>query len=192
MSAVRRHLNYLGLAAIALSTAACNGRSLQDALQADPNLQPDAAEVAASGCDDVTRSRLPNAFPDSFCYPNADLLKVSETTLDEGADIEARWSTADEAEQVGRFYRDALEQENWEITNPAAAEADPIEAVKDGVRVAIALGAGQADAATQFTVRYRPTQAAQADDTSNTQDAADTPRAGDDALSSTASADSPR
>ncbi|MEO0410113.1 MAG: S-layer homology domain-containing protein, partial [Cyanobacteria bacterium P01_A01_bin.135] len=46
----------------------------------------------------------------------------------------------------------AFEQEGWEVTT---AEGAPLEAVKDGVRVAVDLtGAGEA---TPFTVSYRPT-----------------------------------
>jgi len=151
--------------------AACTGQPLQDILQPDPNLEPAGSEPVGSeiagssvaSCDSISRSRLPSAYPDSFCYPDAELQQVTETTLDQGSDIEARWSTADDSEQVEAFYRDALVQENWELTTSAADETGDIEAVKDGVQMAIALTASQADAATLFTVSYRPPQTAQPD-----------------------------
>ncbi|MEO0407318.1 MAG: hypothetical protein AAF289_08215, partial [Cyanobacteria bacterium P01_A01_bin.135] len=138
---------------VPLLLTACGDRPLQDILQADPNLQPEGSAPAVTGsCDRITRSRLPRTFPDSFCYPNADLRQVTETTQeDDSIAIEARWTTEDEAAQVRQFYQAAFEQEGWEVTT---AEGAPLEAVKDGVRVAVDLtGAGEA---TPFTVSYRP------------------------------------
>ncbi len=150
--------------------AACDGRPLQDALQTDPNLRPETSAEPprpAATCSEIARSRLPEAFPSGFCYPEADLLQVTESTLDNGTAIEARWSTEDDAEQVQSFYREAFEQENWEVTTSTDVSATaPIEAVKDGVRVAIAIPAGQSEGAgaASFTVSYRPSQTAQVDE----------------------------
>ena len=146
-----------------LLLAACGDRPLQDILQADPNLQPEGATPAITGsCDRVTRSRLPRAFPNRFCYPNADLQQVTETTQeDDSLAIDARWTTQDDAAQVREFYQAAFEQEGWETTT--TADSRPLEAVKDGVRVAVDLAGGAE--ATPFTVSYRPTvQAAVAEE----------------------------
>ncbi|MGF1515550.1 MAG: S-layer homology domain-containing protein [Elainellaceae cyanobacterium] len=170
----------LGL--VAVLSAAC-GQSLDQVLQPDPNLQPEgldpagqpsAAGQAAGRCEQVARSRLPSAFPDALCYPSADLLQVTETALDEGTAVEARWSTMDVADQVRSFYRDVLTQANWEVTNPADADTEALRAVKDGIRVEVAIanqpsgrsGADGADADSPrlpFTVSYRPTARAQTD-----------------------------
>ncbi|MGF1537099.1 MAG: S-layer homology domain-containing protein [Elainellaceae cyanobacterium] len=154
-----------------LWSTAC-GQPLDQALQPDPNLQPETAESpetsgasAPGNCGDIARSRLPNAFPDALCYPDAELLQVTESTLDEGTAIEALWSTEDATGEVRSFYREALAQDGWEITNPDASNGDsdnstaaPIEAVKAGVRATVTTGGANAP----FTVSYRPTQSAQA------------------------------
>lgn len=164
-----------------LWVTAC-GQSLDQVLQPDPSLQSETAESPEAprsfpdrgNCSDIVRSRLPSAFPDSLCYPNAELAQVTESTLDEGTAVEARWSTEDAVGDVRSFYREALVQDGWEITNPSDSGGDsdddsensstaaPIEAVKAGLRATVTTEQTNGSPLS-FVVSYRPTQPVQSD-----------------------------
>jgi len=131
------------LVAIAISGALLNacssgfGEALQRSLSADPQLEENADQVGATDLVDLENcptsliEQLPENFPTALCYPNSELVETQTSGSSEDSEAEAgtddvvvqtSWSTSDASIQVVQFYQAQLDEDSWEITNPADVE----------------------------------------------------------------------
>ncbi|HHP7243567.1 MAG TPA: S-layer homology domain-containing protein [Elainellaceae cyanobacterium] len=181
------------LLCLAGSLASCSGgsfgESLRRSLAADPQLENDPtvfgenAENAANGrCLEAILAELPNDFPDGVCYPNANFLDTDQSSAlraNRSATnqqlTQTRWTTPDSTEQVQQFYLQLFEQQNWEIaqrpssttSTSASASAEALEAVKEGVRIALLFDSSVQGAQTDTPSGDRPSPDAPDDSASD-------------------------
>ncbi|MGB7417251.1 MAG: S-layer homology domain-containing protein [Thermosynechococcaceae cyanobacterium] len=100
-----------------LSLAGCNGKTIEQAFSADPN-------VSRWGS-----STLPTGFPEALRYPQAQLQTQADlqaTTDQPSALRQTRWSTSDPSAQVQTFYQELFQGKDWQLVDQATTRSQTV------------------------------------------------------------------
>ncbi len=173
----RRSAAFLALAAcLPIALTACanspTGKSLEQSLAADPRLQtnptspvsspPSPAPVSSPA---EAAAQLPDDFPAEIPrYPNAQLQEVKPLAGDSGEEGKlTRWTSADPSSAVEKFYRQQLQENDWQLANPSPGDASgTLLARRDNLQAKVELESPAPGGATVFVVKYLRSQAATA------------------------------
>ncbi|MGF1600807.1 MAG: S-layer homology domain-containing protein [Thermosynechococcaceae cyanobacterium] len=101
-----------------LSLTGCNGKTIEQAFSADPN-------VSRWG-----NSALPPGFPEALRYPQAQLQAPADqrqATTDQPSTLQqTRWSTSDSSAQVQTFYQDLFQGKDWQLVDQATTRSQSV------------------------------------------------------------------
>lgn len=162
----RRSAAFIALAAcLPITLAACanspTGNSLEQSLAADSRLKnnpvssipptPPASRPAEAA------AQLPDDFPAEIPrYPNAQLQQVKPLAGDSGEEgTLTRWTSADPSSAVENFYRQQLQEKNWQLASPSAGDAPgTLLARRDNLQAKVELESPAPSGETAFVVKY--------------------------------------
>ncbi|HIK28803.1 MAG: S-layer homology domain-containing protein [Oscillatoriaceae bacterium SKW80] len=161
----RRSAVFLALVTcLPIALTACanspTGKSLEQSLAADPRLKNNPVQFLPSPTptnSSTETAQLPDDFPAEIPrYPNAQLQEVKPITGDNGEEGKlTRWISTDPISAVEKFYRQQLQENNWQLQNPSAGDTSGILlARRDNLQAKVELESPKADGATTFVVKY--------------------------------------
>lgn len=151
MSKVITSTSFTLLATLLSLLTACSGNNfLEGRFAPDPNLRnnPTPTLTPEAGSTPANNS-LPPEIP---TYPAAQLLSVdSNNTENQG---KTQWSSTDPINQIGDFYQQQFQNNNWQILTPFSSidGNNTLVASKDGLQATITLTGNSSE--TQFTIDY--------------------------------------
>lgn len=169
----RRSAVFLALVTcLPIALTACanspTGKSLEQSLAADPKLKNNPVQFPPSPTptsSPTAIAQLPDDFPAEIPrYPNAQLQEVKLITGDNGEEGKlTRWISTDASSAVEKFYRQQLQENNWQLQSPSPSDAPGILlARRDNLQVKVEQESPTSDGATVFVVKYLRSQASTA------------------------------
>lgn len=165
-----KSITAIGLAAaLLLPLASCSnspvGKSLQDALSADPRLKDNAPVFGSSTPQpspvaQVTQAQLPANFPAEIpLYPNRALL---EADLQDQR-LLTRWSSPDSSDRVLTFYRQEFQKSGWSLEGqPIDQRQGTFEASREGLQVVVSVQAEQSGSMFSIQATEQPANSTKA------------------------------
>lgn len=151
MSKVRNYTTLTLFASLLSLLTACSGnRFLEGRFAPDPNLQNNPTPTLSpnTGSTPVTNS-LPSEIPQ---YPNANLISTDPNNTENQG--KTQWSSPDPINQIGDFYQQQFQNNNWQIITPYSSTDgnNTLVASKDGLQATITFTGTASE--TQFTIDY--------------------------------------
>ncbi|NDJ15719.1 S-layer homology domain-containing protein [Myxacorys almedinensis] len=144
---VQRISTQFGLIALLLvSLASCSNsptsKALQDAFAADPRLNGSPNPLATGSPLANVQVQLPPKFPAEVpTYPNATLveaLSIGEFPLENSTELLTRWTSPDSSDRVVTFYREALQNNGWNLSEqPTAPNQGNFTATRNNLQLAV-------------------------------------------------------
>ncbi|PSF35184.1 hypothetical protein C7H19_17540 [Aphanothece hegewaldii CCALA 016] len=152
MPKVRLYTSFTLLITLLSLLNSCSGNKfLEGRFTPDPNLQnnPTPTITPEVGSTPNTNT-LPPEIPQ---YPTAKLLSVEPNSTENIG--KTRWVTPDPINQIGEFYQQQFQGNNWQIITPFSSidGNNTLVASKDGLQTTITLEGNSSE--TQFTIDYQ-------------------------------------
>ncbi|GFE69940.1 S-layer homology domain-containing protein [Chroococcus sp. FPU101] len=151
MSKIISTTYFMLLATLLSLLSACSGNSfLEGRFAPDSNLKNNPTPTLTPEVGSTpTNNSLPSEIPQ---YPSANLISSDpNNTVNQG---KTQWSSSDPINQIGDFYQQQFQNNNWQILTPFSSidGNNTLVATKDGLQTTITLTGNSSE--TQFTIDY--------------------------------------
>jgi hypothetical protein len=151
MSKVISSTSFTLLATLLSLLTACSGNNfLEGRFAPDPNLKNNPTPtLSPDGGNTPNSNSLPPEIP---TYPAAQLLSVDPNNTENQG--KTQWVSTDPINQIGDFYQQQFQNNNWQILTPffSIDGNNTLVASKDGLQATITLAGNSSE--TQFTIDY--------------------------------------